>query len=91
MDTVSFYYYPDALPFRAYSYDEFIYFDHHNSRPWSDEEAVRGLNAVSDWYDTHQPLPVSSCLIPHWYEMGTNCVGIVKKKWNAEFGLVISR
>jgi hypothetical protein len=89
LDTVSFYYYPDAIPFRADSYDEFIYFDHHNSRPWSDEEALHGLNAVSDWYDAHKPLPVSSCLIPHWYEMGTNCSGIIKEKWNAEFSSLV--
>lgn len=81
----SFYYYPDAIALRADSYDEFIYYDHHNAGPWKDKEALHGLNAVIDWYDMHQPLPVSSCLIPHWYEMGNNCARFVKEKWGAEF------
>ncbi|MGB9746412.1 MAG: hypothetical protein ACPLXM_05740 [Bacteroidales bacterium] len=37
----------DAMPLRAENYDEFIYFDHHNGKPWSDEEAQRGLDAVA--------------------------------------------
>ena len=85
LDTIPYYYYPDAIPYRAESYDEFIYYDHHSARPWPDEEAIHGLNAVQDWYNAHQPLPVSSCLIPHWYEMGSNCAGFVKEKWGAEF------
>ena len=84
LDTVPFYYWPDALPLRADSYDEFIYYNHNHSMPWSDQEAVRGLNAVQDWYDAHQPMPVSSCLIPHWYEMGTNCAAFVREKWGAD-------
>jgi hypothetical protein len=80
-DSVPFYYYPDAIPLRSDSYDEFIYYDHNNSRPWSDDEALRGLKAVQDWYDAHQPMPVSSCLIPHWYEMGTNCAAFVNENW----------
>jgi hypothetical protein len=85
LDTIPFYYYPYAIPFRADTYDEFIYYDHHNAKPWNDEEALRGLNAVQAWYDEHLPLPVSSCLIPHWYEMGANCSDFVKEKWGAEF------
>jgi hypothetical protein len=85
LDAVPFYYYPDAIAWRADSYDEFIYYDHHNTRPWTDKEELHGLNAVMDWYDMHQPLPVSSCLIPHWYEMGNNCARFVKEKWGAEF------
>ena len=89
LDTVPFYYYPDAIPYRADSYDEFIYYDHLNARPWPDEEAIHGLNAVQDWYNAHQPLPISSCLIPHWYEMGTNCAGFVKEKWDSEFSCFV--
>lgn len=85
IDTVPFYYYPDAIPYRADTYDEFIYYDHQNAKPWTDEEALRGLNGVESWYNAHQPLPVSSCLIPHWYEMGTNCAHFIKEKWRSEF------
>jgi len=80
-----FYYAPDALPLRVKSYDEFIYFDHHNGKPWSYEEAMRGLEAVDKWYAKNQPLPMSNYFLAHWYEMGSNIIPHVSKKWGMEF------
>ena len=84
-DYMGFYYYPDALPLRADDYDEFIFFDHHNLKPWSNEEAKRGLEAVDQWYDRHQPLPKSKYFLAHWYEMGSNVIDHISKEWGMEY------
>jgi hypothetical protein len=80
-----FYYYPDALELRGHDYDEYIYYDHHNDRPWSDAEAKRGLKAVDDWYAEHQPLPMSHFITPHWGEYGSNVVAHWVDKWGIEY------
>ena len=80
-----FYYYPEALELRGHDYDEYIYYDHHNDRPWPDAEAERGLKAVDEWYEKHQPLPLSSYFVPHWGEYGTNVIQHVTDKWGMEF------
>jgi len=79
-----FYYYKDALPLRATDYDEFIYFDHHRRRPWSDAEAARGLAAVDEWYAAHAPLPMSPYAIAHWGEMGANVIPHVHDRWGCD-------
>jgi len=80
-----FYYYPDAMPLRSDSYDEFIYFNHHLGKSWSDDEAERGLKAADDWIRVHQPLPLSRYFVPHWYEFDENVAGHVARKWGMEF------
>jgi hypothetical protein len=80
-----YYYYPEALPLRSNYYDEFIFFDHHTHKSWSDDEAKRGLNAVDKWYSRNQPLPMSKYFLPHWYEMGSNIIPHISKKWGIEF------
>lgn len=80
-----FYYNPECLPLRVNSYDEFIYFNHHTGMPWSDEEALRGLEAVDKWYAKNQPLPMSKYFLAHWYEMGSNIISHVSKKWGMEY------
>lgn len=80
-----FYYNPLALPLRETEYDEFIYFDHQHFRPWSDDEARKGLDAVDRWYAQNQPLPKSDYFIAHWYEMGSNVIRHVSEKWGMEF------
>jgi hypothetical protein len=79
------YYDPAGLPPRASSYDEFIYYDHENQRPWTKEEAARGLAAVDAWYAAHAPLPMSSYAIPHWGEMGSNTLAHVRDRWGCEY------
>jgi len=80
-----FYYDSDAFPLRAKFYDEFIYFDHQNMKPWSDEEAIRGLEAVDKWYAKNQPLPMSKYFLAHWYEMGSNIIPHISQKWGMEY------
>lgn len=79
------YYNPKALPLRAQEDDEYIYFDHHNAKPWSDAEAKRGLEAVDQWYTDNQPMPMSKYFLAHWGEVGTNTVEHISKKWGIEF------
>ncbi len=74
----------DALPLRADRDDEYIYFDHHHGRPWSDVEAARGLAAVEAWYSTHGPLPISRYAVAHWYEMGRNVMTHLYDRWGAD-------
>lgn len=80
----NFYYYENALPFRADHYDEFIYFNHQAGRPWSDAEARRGLEAVDEWLAAHAPLPVSRVALPHWYEMGINTAAHIAERWGCD-------
>ncbi len=80
-----YYYYPEALPLRTDYYDEFIFFDHHTRKPWSNYEAKRGLEAVDNWYSRNEPLPMSKYFLPHWYEMGSNIIPHASKKWGIEF------
>ena len=79
------YYYPQALPMRASEYDEFIFYDHHHERPWSKVEAERGIKAVDEWYAAHSSLPMSHYAVAHWYEMGSNLVEHVQRRWGANF------
>lgn len=79
-----YHYYPKALPLRASTYDEFIYFDHSRGRPWSDLEAARGLRAVDEWYADHEPLPKSPYALGHWYEMGGNVMAHIQDRWCAD-------
>lgn len=85
LDTMPFYYNPESLPLRAGDYDEFIFYNHQQSLAWSDEEALEGLDAVSRWYETYAPLPISEYLVPHWYEMGANTARYASEKWGMEF------
>jgi hypothetical protein len=82
---IDFPYYEDALPFRADSYDEFIYFDHQRGIPFSDAEVAKGLAAVDRWYHAMAPLPMSTVALPHWYELGSNASAHIRTKWGAEF------
>ena len=79
------YYYPKALPLRAKEDDEYIYFDHHNAKPWSDAEARRGLEAVDKWYEENKPLPKSKYFLAHWGELGSNTLDHIVNKWGIEF------
>jgi hypothetical protein len=86
-----YYYYPEGLPFRTEEYDEFIYFNWHEQKPWSDSVVQSGLQAVDEWYKKHQPLPMSKYLVPHWYEMGENVIPWIADRWGIEFvGIVMA-
>ena len=79
------YYHPAAIPYLSDYYDEFIFFDHNNRKPWSDDTAAMTLKAVDDWYAAVGPLPRSNYLIAHWGEMGSNTISHVARDWNIEF------
>jgi len=79
------YYHPTAIPYLSDYYDEFIFFDHNNSKPWSDDVAAMALKAVDDWYTEIGPLPRSNYLIAHWGEMGSNTISYIANNWNIEF------
>jgi hypothetical protein len=81
----SHYYYPGALPPRAADYDEFIYFDHHNRRPWSDAEAKRGLAAVDEWYRGPGVGLRKFYAVCHWYEHASNTLPHIRNAWGVEF------
>jgi len=85
IDTVSFYYSSQALSLRSETYDEFIYFDHHNNIPWSDSEIENSITALAKWYEENKPLPISKYLIPHWYEIGHNAAKYVKNILKSEY------
>lgn len=80
----SFFYYENALPNRADSYDEFIYFDHQHGIPWSDHEAIRGMKAVDEWYASQPNLPRSKVALAHWYEMGSNSMALLSDYWHID-------
>ncbi len=81
------YYYPDAIPYLSEYYDEFIYYDHNNRKPWPDSIAKIAFAAMDKWYEEVGPLPMSKYVIPHWGEMGTNTVSHIADKWHAEFSV----
>jgi len=85
LDTISFYYNPEAMPLRSETYDEFIFFDHHNEKPWPDIEVERGFQALQKWYKENEPLPISKLLLPHWYELGHNTAPYVKDFLKSKF------
>jgi hypothetical protein len=74
-----------AIPYLSEYYDEFIFFDHNNRKPWSDDVAAKALKAVDDWYEEIGPLPRSNYLIAHWGEMGTNTISHIANNWPIEF------
>ena len=82
------YYYPDALPYLSDYYDEFIFYDHNNQKPWPDSIAAIALAAIDDWYEDVGPLPMSTYFVPHWGELGTNVIAHVASTWNSEFTIV---
>jgi len=78
------YWHPNAIPYLSEYYDEFIFFDHNNQKPWPDETAQKILEAVDNWYhDTG--LPMGKYLVPHWGEISSNMITHVYDKWNIEF------
>jgi hypothetical protein len=80
----AFWYNPKSLPLRSDTYDEFIYFDHNRGRPWPDEEAEAGLRAVDAWYADNPGLPISAYVVPHWYELGSNTLEHISRKWGCD-------
>jgi hypothetical protein len=64
--------------------DEFLFFDHHRGRPWSDAEAKRGLASLDEWYRIHGPLPMSRYALAHFGEVGANTVEHIRERWGCD-------
>lgn len=78
------YWYPNAIPYLSEFYDEFIYFDHNNQKPWPDDVSKRILAAVDDWY-REMEMPMGEYLVPHWGEISSNMLNHIQDEWNIEF------
>ena len=64
--------------------DEFIFYDHHRARAWTDLEAARGLAAADAWYAAHSPLPISRYALVHFGEVGSNTIAHIHEEWGAD-------
>ena len=84
-ETRSFYYYPGGLPLLGDAGDEFLYFHHHQRRPWTQQEALLTLQAADEWYSAHAPLPKSCLIGPHWYEFSSSVAAHLFDRWGVEF------
>jgi len=80
-----FYYYLEAISLTTDDYDEFIFFDHARKCPYPDAVVSARLKAVDDWYEAHRPLPMSSYMVAHWYEVGSNTIHHVADRWGMDF------
>ena len=78
------YWYDKAMPYLSDYYDEFIYFDHNNQKPWTPEVSQKILKAVDDWYSQTQ-LPMGKYVIPHWGECNADMMTHIKNDWHVEF------
>lgn len=63
--------------------ENFIYFDHFNSSPYSDSEIKRNTSRAKAWFDDKH-IPISKVALPHYYEMGENALEYIID-WGCEF------
>lgn len=78
------YWYDKAIPYLSEYYDEFIYFDHNNQKPWTPEVSKKIMKAVDDWYSA-TGLPMGKYVIPHWGEANADMMAHMKDNWHVEF------
>jgi hypothetical protein len=55
----------------AFGTNDFFYFDHNNGVNFSDEQMAANYTAGSAWF-TANNIPISTYLVPHYYEIGSN-------------------
>lgn len=75
------YWHPNAIPFLSEYYDEFIYFDHNNQKPWAPEVSKKILKAVDDWY-AETGIQMGEYLVPHWGEINADMMTHIHDNWN---------
>lgn len=78
------YWYPNAIPYLSEYYDEFIYFDHNNQKPYSPEISQKILKSVDDWYK-ETALPMGKYLVPHWGEINADMISHIQDQWGIDF------
>lgn len=74
------YWCPKAIPFLSEYYDEFIYFDHNNQKPWAPDVSKKILKAVDDWY-AEAGIPMGKYLVPHWGEINADMMPHIHDNW----------
>ncbi|MEG2570087.1 MAG: hypothetical protein RSA70_01500 [Clostridia bacterium] len=60
--------------------EHWIYFDHNNKKPYSDEVMKENAQRAKAWFD-EQDIPISKMALAHYYETGANAL-----KYIADFG-----
>ncbi len=63
--------------------EHWAYFDHRNSRPWSDEVMAENAERIKSWYDENG-IPISKVALPHYYETGENALKYFIE-WGCEY------
>lgn len=77
------YWNPNAIPHLSEYYDEFIYFDHNNQKPYSPEISQKIMKSVDDWY-SETALPMGKYLVPHWGEINADMIPHIQDKWGVD-------
>ena len=77
------YWYPDAIPYLAEYYDEFIYFNHNEQKPWPAETSAKILAAIDSWY-AETGIPMGKYLVPHWGEISSCMIPHIQDKWGID-------
>ncbi|MBQ9985556.1 MAG: hypothetical protein IJP38_04555 [Oscillospiraceae bacterium] len=63
--------------------EHWAYFDHRNSRPWSDEVMAENAGRIKSWYDKNG-IAISKVALPHYYETGENALQYFIE-WGCEY------
>lgn len=77
------YWYPNAIPFLSEYYDEFVYFDHNNQKPWAPEVSGKILKAVDAWY-AETGIQMGKYLVPHWGEINADMMTHIHDNWDID-------
>ena len=77
------YWYSGAIPYLSKYYDEFIFFDHNNEKPWPPDISKKTLQAADDWYRS-TGVPMGRYFGPHWGEMNADQIVHLYDQWGID-------
>jgi hypothetical protein len=69
----------------AFTRPKFIYFDHPNYKVFDSIQSIKNMKLVDAWYEKNAPLPKSTFLVPHFYELGHVCADYAVKNWGIKY------
>ncbi len=69
----------------AFTYTKFLFFDHTNKTPFDYLRTSENISLIEKWYHNNAPLPKSTFLLPHYYEIGSNFVDYVINNWGIKY------
>ena len=78
------YWYSGSIPYLSEYYDEFIFFDHNNQKPWSPDISKKTLQAVDDWYHS-TGIPMGNYFLAHWGEIEEKMLVHIQDNWGINF------